>query len=195
MSFYIFVALLILAALIICIPDDVYSFVRDLVDFNFPNLSSERSNINHNNNEPPVITHLACAICAENISPSDSLSVTRCGHMFHTACIATWLDQVENCPHCRTRCPRESMVRVYLNVSTDDQIPISAQAVIDDLQTNLKETQTRLSQREAEMETISEAHNAARKRIVDLHAHIDQAHSILQVSMKLVSKYIYIAFG
>ncbi|XP_054710574.1 E3 ubiquitin-protein ligase AMFR-like [Uloborus diversus] len=40
-----------------------------------------------------------CAICWDKM---DSARKLPCGHMFHTSCLHSWLEQVTNCPTCRT---------------------------------------------------------------------------------------------
>lgn len=43
-----------------------------------------------------------CSICYENISMVN-ITVTRCGHTFHSSCIFNSLDYGEHCPMCRTQ--------------------------------------------------------------------------------------------
>lgn len=157
-------------------------------------ITNERTNRNSNILIPPWVpindpstTHLTCAICAANVRPSDVLCVTECGHMFHTYCMVTWLQQVENCPHCRNYCTIQSLVRLYLNFTSDCQNLMAAEEEIEELQTQLSDTQTQLQDREAQIEDFKREHDEAVKTIVELHEQLEQAHSILQVSMKLVS--------
>lgn len=44
---------------------------------------------------------MECAICCEEIDPSESHEL-RCGHTFHTHCLITWFSQGNpSCPTCR----------------------------------------------------------------------------------------------
>lgn len=136
--------------------------------------------------------HLSCAICAETIGPSDDLSVTRCGHMFHTACMATWLARVKNCPQCRNRCTTETMVRLYLNVSlndtVNDQDPITMQSQIDLLQINLRELKVNLKKRETELDVSKESQKMARKTIVGLETQLEQKEMLMKSNLEVVSR-------
>ncbi|GIY74209.1 e3 ubiquitin-protein ligase AMFR [Caerostris extrusa] len=40
-----------------------------------------------------------CAICWDRLESARKLP---CGHLFHTSCLHSWLEQVTNCPTCRT---------------------------------------------------------------------------------------------
>lgn len=134
--------------------------------------------------------HLSCAICAETIGPSDELSVTPCGHMFHTACISTWMARAKNCPQCRNRCSTETMVRLFLNVSMNDSLlgqdPETLQTRIDTLQINLRETKTSLSKIETELETTKETQKMARKTIVGLEKKLEQKEMLLKSNLEVV---------
>jgi hypothetical protein len=44
-----------------------------------------------------------CSICLEDL---DQHVTTRCGHMFHEACLAEWTSKNKTCPLCRSRIPR-----------------------------------------------------------------------------------------
>ncbi len=82
----------------------------------------------------PVAT---CSICFEDLivhtpavsrkngqahgASSSSLSAAPCGHVFHTRCVAKWLeggDSRGDCPQCRR--PAETLVRLFL--AGDDQV-------------------------------------------------------------------------
>ena len=56
-----------------------------------------------------------CPVCLRKMSPNDS-SVTSCGHMFHTACLTSWLSFCQNqnsqptCPVCRSIFQHQPMI-------------------------------------------------------------------------------------
>lgn len=131
--------------------------------------------------------HLSCAICAETVAPSDEVSVTQCGHMFHTACMATWLERVKNCPQCRNRCTPGTMVRLYLNISLNDTIqdadPNALQRQIDSLQISQRETKVSLNKLKTE---LSESQKMARKTIVGLETQLEQKEMLLKSNLEVV---------
>lgn len=43
-----------------------------------------------------------CSICLVSYDhPYDIVSVLKCGHVFHTDCVSSWLNQRDTCPLCR----------------------------------------------------------------------------------------------
>ncbi|KAH7512901.1 hypothetical protein FEM48_Zijuj12G0139300 [Ziziphus jujuba var. spinosa] len=55
-------------------------------------------------NMPTVITteHDGCTVCMEGFQSSEGgKQVPCCGHVFHAACISTWLSLSNSCPLCR----------------------------------------------------------------------------------------------
>ncbi len=43
-----------------------------------------------------------CSICLENYEKKDSITLTKCSHLFHKECLTKWYDKNKNCPMCRT---------------------------------------------------------------------------------------------
>ncbi|KAL5768749.1 hypothetical protein ACOSP7_015291 [Xanthoceras sorbifolium] len=54
---------------------------------------------------PTVATDGVCSVCMEDfqieIFPGKQVP---CGHVFHAACISTWLSICNSCPLCRSQC-------------------------------------------------------------------------------------------
>ena len=44
-----------------------------------------------------------CTICVEFFSPESEISLTPCGHFFHSTCIKNWLEIRKSCPQCRKK--------------------------------------------------------------------------------------------
>ena len=42
-----------------------------------------------------------CCICLERMAINQEVSSLTCKHDFHTACLRTWLERVNNCPLCK----------------------------------------------------------------------------------------------
>ena len=45
-----------------------------------------------------------CKICMELLVPLNEIVSIKCGHMFHSACLATWLKEHASCPICMEAC-------------------------------------------------------------------------------------------
>ena len=54
-----------------------------------------------------------CIICSEPLSVPGA-SLTKCGHVFHTACIERWFEQKALCPLCKTKASGEGFTRALL---------------------------------------------------------------------------------
>lgn len=48
-------------------------------------------------------TGVSCTICLQAFNDY-ALRMFSCPHMFHAACIDTWLNRKNTCPNCRTEC-------------------------------------------------------------------------------------------
>ena len=44
---------------------------------------------------------MQCSTCLELLTPSDDLTCTPCGHVFHMACVIQWFENKKNCPQVR----------------------------------------------------------------------------------------------
>ena len=51
-----------------------------------------------------------CMICCEPLTVPGA-SITKCGHVFHTACIGKWFEQKALCPLCKTRAAEPGFTR------------------------------------------------------------------------------------
>lgn len=61
-----------------------------------------------------------CSTCLELLTPSCELSSAPCGHVFHSNCIARWLDTGKgNCPQCRTKCKNNQLRRIFFTEGID----------------------------------------------------------------------------
>ena len=76
----------------------------------------------------------------ERFESSDAISASECGHVFHGACIARWLDTSSSarvssqCPQCRSTVSRDHLVRLYFAA---DRTPTST-AAEDELRAQLE---------------------------------------------------------
>jgi len=61
-----------------------------------------------------------CSTCLELLTPSCELSSAPCGHVFHSNCIARWLETGKgNCPQCRTKCKNNQLRRIFFTEGID----------------------------------------------------------------------------
>ena len=49
----------------------------------------------------PLEMRVQCSTCLELLTPSDDLTCTPCGHVFHMACVIQWFENKKNCPQVR----------------------------------------------------------------------------------------------
>ncbi len=59
---------------------------------------------------------LNCSICIDSLaSPPLDVTATRCGHVFHAACLAKWSSAGHvDCPQCRAGVAKDTLVKLYL---------------------------------------------------------------------------------
>jgi len=68
---------------------------------------------------------VSCTICSELLLPSDLISSTPCGHIFHVSCLNRWISCNNTCPQCRQACSHNTIHRIYLpevNFQDQDQL-------------------------------------------------------------------------
>tara|TARA_B100000963_G_C22417035_1_gene575927 strand:+ start:172 stop:447 length:276 start_codon:yes stop_codon:yes gene_type:complete len=41
-----------------------------------------------------------CIICLEEFNENETVSITKCGHLYHTQCIYSWFLKKRTCPIC-----------------------------------------------------------------------------------------------
>ena len=83
-----------------------------------------------------------CVICMEHFQSSDAISASECGHVFHEACIARWLDEsgilaVGHCPQCRTVVNKECLMRLFFTATDSSRTLAITQRDIDKLQARI----------------------------------------------------------
>jgi len=100
-----------------------------------------------------------CSTCLELLTPSDDLTCTPCGHVFHMACVVQWFENKKNCPQCRAPARQNTLRKIYL-AETDGDVKEDANALSNQLdnakfQLRLKETEkSKLSERNKQLEGL-----------------------------------------
>ena len=75
---------------------------------------------------------IGCSTCMDSFTARCDVSITPCGHSFHTRCITNWLERGQsNCPQCRTNCQVHQIKKLYFS-QTENKVEENA------LKVNLK---------------------------------------------------------
>ena len=126
-----------------------------------------------------------CTVCTEPIRVPGA-SLTRCGHVFHTACIERWFSTKPECPLCKTRATKDGFTRVLRAptalepeevarmraLAADDASEAAAAAVARKLGAAMQQQQQHISAtaslREVEIEQLRHKRAAVHKLQSDL---------------------------
>ena len=134
-----------------------------------------------------------CSTCLELISPSDDLSSTPCGHLFHTACILQWFESKLSCPQCRAKCQQKQLRRIFLTQGQDTSFSQNSSAElcqkIDSLTFNVRclETEKKkaldeASSKEAKYVAIKDELEKSQREKKDLRAKMSDLKERIEVS-------------
>ena len=59
-----------------------------------------------------------CSMCLESFSSISDVSVTHCGHLYHTDCIKKWFQNEKKfCPQCKKVTTQDQIIKIYFSVS------------------------------------------------------------------------------
>ena len=65
--------------------------------------------------------NIGCSTCLEPFDSRSNISTTPCGHVFHTECLKTWLDNGQNlCTQCRKPCTKEKIIKLFFSESEEE---------------------------------------------------------------------------
>ena len=69
-----------------------------------------------------ILLHFKCSICLDSLNFSDdTISVLKCGHVFHHDCLVNWIQTNSTCPECRCQVGKSSFVKkIYPKYSEED---------------------------------------------------------------------------
>lgn len=95
---------------------------------------------------------IECSICLEELTPANNLPVssTKCGHLFHKACINDLVTQAGNCPQCR--CSLVELRDISFNDPGNRRSDIFNSTIVQDM--NVNELQQQRSNLEIEIHRL-----------------------------------------
>lgn len=103
--------------------------------------------------------HLCCAICLENCTSTDVLSLAKCGHLFHRKCIRKWVLQTQKCAECRQFVHPRELTTVELDFQPD--------AAEIELEEKLKAAEAEQVRVDKEIEQIERENRVKAKKLAD----------------------------
>ena len=68
--------------------------------------------------------NIFCSICLDHFTANCDASVTSCGHLFHSQCIARAFGISKSCPQCRSPLT-QNFNRVYLPFESETQVELT----------------------------------------------------------------------
>ena len=112
-----------------------------------------------------------CSICMEHFESSAAISASRCGHVFHEACIARWLGESRHCPQCRTVVNKVCLTRLFFtDSSTSRATAVNHQRDIDKLQARIDKLTDDCQRKGETIEELTCDHRYKRNELILLKA-------------------------
>ncbi|GAB6022275.1 hypothetical protein CHUAL_006403 [Chamberlinius hualienensis] len=97
----------------------------------------------------------SCIICSEYFEPTDDVSGTTCGHIFHHNCLFKWFDQSYSCPQCRKSLKRNKDVIAKLYFDCNENNEVNSSSVlsnqVNDLEAQLAATKNELHEQRSSL--------------------------------------------
>ncbi|XP_011335906.1 E3 ubiquitin-protein ligase TRAIP isoform X2 [Ooceraea biroi] len=134
--------------------------------------------------------NILCNICQELLTPSDTLLVIYCGHLFHNNCLTRWLKRSATCPQCRQEATEGKIHKVYFTHENDKTITEIADFALEEQVNNLK-FQILLKEKDINFYTTKSANlekqNVGLRQLVrEVESEIKQKNSIIQDLMEKI---------
>ncbi|EZA56131.1 TRAF-interacting protein [Ooceraea biroi] len=136
--------------------------------------------------------NILCNICQELLTPSDTLLVIYCGHLFHNNCLTRWLKRQASatCPQCRQEATEGKIHKVYFTHENDKTITEIADFALEEQVNNLK-FQILLKEKDINFYTTKSANlekqNVGLRQLVrEVESEIKQKNSIIQDLMEKI---------
>ena len=107
-----------------------------------------------------------CSVCLGDIDLLDKqVSITNCGHFFHSQCLHDWLAQQSNCPECRTIVTRGNFAsNIFPKINHDK---------MKSLEDKCGKLQSEVLEKEKECETVQKINQEILSRLKSLEDRCD----------------------
>ncbi|XP_077292184.1 uncharacterized protein LOC143915420 [Arctopsyche grandis] len=125
-----------------------------------------------------------CVICSDLFSQTDEIVGTRCGHVFHHACLLQWIERSQSCPQCRKKTTEKSLDRIYFNFMNTDGIILDAGALqvkLDTVEFQMKEKDKEFTKCQEDKEQLSEICKATEDRLCTLEKSNKEKNGVIEI--------------
>jgi len=124
-----------------------------------------------------------CTICMEDMV--EHLSVTSCGHVFHTMCIFEGLNYRGQCPNCRERTSQRQLRGLNYNIAVNRIEDEGRIQFLESLQKADQDNYLKLIAQNAEMYTELEV---KKRKVVDLQEEVKNKEDLLASQGEMISR-------
>ncbi|KAF8784287.1 E3 ubiquitin-protein ligase TRAIP-like [Argiope bruennichi] len=122
-----------------------------------------------------------CVICHDPFDGAVGIVTTQCGHIFHNSCIEKWLARSGTCPECRNIVFKESLTKLFFNVSFDDKSGNNIERSLDELKKQLHEKDLAIIEKDKKIKKL-QAHCAlSEKGKENMHQNIMELQNQLNI--------------
>ena len=133
-----------------------------------------------------ILLHFKCSICLDSLNFSDdTISVLKCGHVFHHDCLVNWIQTNSTCPECRCQVGKSSLVKkIYPKYSEEDTNIYKGNSsetkkLFDLLEQNNKLSQKAVCKRMVELE---DENKKVKSEVDELKSQITELQKTLEIS-------------
>ena len=137
-----------------------------------------------------ILLHFKCSICLDSLNFSDdTISVLKCGHVFHHDCLVNWIQTNSTCPECRCQVGKSSLVKkIYPKYSEEDTNIYKGNSsetkkLFDLLEQNNKLSQKAVCKRMVELE---DENKKVKSEVDELKNQITELQKTLEISQRNV---------
>ena len=100
---------------------------------------------------------IACPTCLNPFTMNCDISVTHCGHLFHTNCISKWIETgKKTCPQCRKSCTLKKLIKLYLPATGNVKKRDAIQADLDRAESEAKRLKSEMAKKDEVYKSMHE---------------------------------------
>ncbi|VVC93859.1 unnamed protein product, partial [Leptidea sinapis] len=127
------------------------------------------------------------------VNQTETLSTTKCGHIFHYQCLIQWIARSKSCPQCRNKVTESSLLRIYPTISNENQNYDAAtlQSRLDDALLQLRQEKIVCKEKEDKITSIMAAlkrNEEILKEFERKYVSAEAAVQALQMQMKYLKQ-------